>query len=75
MEVFLKGTSFHGVMLDKLPFGHPKIKSLHDEIAKGISAGVVRPLPRTVFPDTEVEQALRYSCDGGKLVRDCSMRS
>jgi fatty acid synthase len=75
MEVFLKGTSYHGVMLDKLSFGHPEMKILHDAVAKGISAGVVRPLPRTVFPDTEVEQAFRYSCDGDKLVRDCSMRS
>jgi hypothetical protein len=63
MEAFLKGISFHGVMLDKLPFGHPKMKSLHDMITQGISAGVVQPLPRTVFPDNKVEQAFRYSCD------------
>jgi fatty acid synthase len=63
MEVFLKGTSFHGVMLDKLSIEDPKIQSLHDMITEGISAGVVQPLPRTVFPDTDVEQAFRYSCD------------
>jgi fatty acid synthase len=69
MEVFLKGMSFHGVMLDKVISGAPELKKiLHDMITQGISAGVVQPLPRTVFPDTEVEHAFRYSCDGGKLV-------
>jgi fatty acid synthase len=76
MEVFLKETSFHGVMLDPVIYGHPVLKkTLHDAVAQGIAGGAVRPLPRTVFPDTEVEQAFRYSCDGGKLVRGCSTRS
>jgi fatty acid synthase len=74
MEVFLKGASFHGVMLDEVFHGAPEPKMVvQDMITQGISAGVVRPLPRTVFPDTEVEQAFRYSCDGGKLVRGCSI--
>jgi fatty acid synthase len=69
MEVFLKGMSFHGVMLDEVISGAPGPKKIvHDMITQGISAGVVQPLPRTVFPDTQVEQAFRYSCDGGKLV-------
>jgi hypothetical protein len=76
MEVFLKETSFHGVLLDEVPYGHTMLKkTLHDAVAQGIAAGTVRPLHRTVFPDTEVEQAFRYSCDGGKLVRGCSTRS
>jgi fatty acid synthase len=73
MEVFLKGMSFHGVMVDE---GAPEPKKIvHDMITQGISAGVVQPLPRTVFPDTEVEQAFRYSCDSGKLVGGWSTSS
>jgi fatty acid synthase len=76
MEVFLKGMSFHGVMLDKVISGAPESKKIvHYMLTQGISAGVVEPLPRTVFPDTEVEQAFRYSCDGGKLMRGCSIKS
>jgi fatty acid synthase len=73
MEVFLKETSFHGVMLDEVICGPLESKKiLHDNITQGISAGAVLPLPRTVFPDTEVEQAFRYISDGGKLVRGWS---
>jgi hypothetical protein len=76
LGVFLKETSFHGVMLDRMISGDTKmLKILKDIVTEGISAGVVRPLPRTVFPDTEVEQAFRYSCDGDKLVRGHSTRS
>jgi hypothetical protein len=60
MEVFRKETSFHGVMLDEMFTGHPDLKKkLHDLLNEGIAAGAVRPLPRTVFPTTEVEQAFR----------------
>jgi fatty acid synthase len=72
MEVFLKEASFHGVMLDELYLSSPKLtKTLHDIMTEGIAAGAVRPLPRTVFATSEVEQAFRYSChDGDKLVRE-----
>lgn len=64
--MFLKGVSFHGVMLDELLCGSYEMKkTLHDAVAQGISAGVVRPLPRTVFPHSEVEHAFRYNCDDG----------
>ena len=60
MKMFLKDTSFHGVMLDKLFSGSPELKKvLHDIMTEGILSGVVRPLNRTVFPNTEVEQAFR----------------
>jgi fatty acid synthase len=68
MEVFLKETSFHGVMLDEVVSGRSEIsKILRDILDEGISTGVVQPLPRTVFPDTEMEQAFRYSCDGESI--------
>jgi fatty acid synthase len=73
MEVFLKGVSFHGVMLDEVFCGPYELKkTLHNAIAQRISAGVVQPLPRTVFPYSEVEQAFRYSChDGDRLDSNC----
>ncbi|PNF18738.1 hypothetical protein B7P43_G05011 [Cryptotermes secundus] len=65
LEVFLRETSFHGVMLDKVTSEDPEtLKILQDIVTQGISAGVVRPLPRTVFPYTEVEQAFRYMTTG-----------
>jgi hypothetical protein len=73
MEVFLKEARFQGVMLDKLISDASEIlKILQDIVTEGISAGVVQPLPRTVFPDTETEQAFRYSYDQGKCVGSCS---
>jgi hypothetical protein len=68
LGVFLKETSFHGVMLDDVISGAPEVLTvLQDIVTQGISAGVVQPLPRTVFPDTEVEHAFRYSCNGANL--------
>lgn len=59
--MFLKETSFHGVMIDKLFSASTELKKqLHDIVTEGILSGVVRPLHRTVFADTEVEQAFRY---------------
>lgn len=61
MEIFLKETSFHGVMLDCL-FSAPseKKKVLRDLIVEGIKSGAVKPLVRNVFTEDEVEQAFRY---------------
>ena len=60
MTMFLKETSFHAVMLDKLFSGSTELKKvLHDIMTEGILLGVVRPLNRSVFPNTEVEQAFR----------------
>lgn len=61
MEMFLKGTSFHGVMLDSLFFGSSEAKMMvHDLVEEGIKSGAVQPLVRTVFAADEVEQAFRY---------------
>jgi fatty acid synthase len=66
MEVFLKEASFHGVMLDTLLSSSPELKKkLHDIMTDGIAEGTVQPLARTVFSDTEVEQAFRYCCNDG----------
>ena len=61
MEMFLKGTSFHGVMLDSLFSGSSEMKMMiHDMVEEGIKSGAVQPLVRTVFAADEVEQAFRY---------------
>lgn len=59
--MFLKGTSFHSVMLDYL-FSTPSEmkKMIHDLVEEGIKSGAVQPLVRTVFAADEVEQAFRY---------------
>jgi len=63
MKMFLKETSFHGVMLDKVFSASPKRKKILQNIMmEGILSGVVRPLNRTVFSSMEVEQAFRCAC-------------
>jgi hypothetical protein len=62
MKMFLKETSFHGLMLDRAISASPELnRVLHDIMTEGILSGVVRPINRTVFPDVEVEQAFRYA--------------
>jgi hypothetical protein len=62
MKLFLKETSFHRVMIDSVFTASTELKKqLHDIMTEGILSGVVRPLKRIVFADTEVEQAFRYS--------------
>ena len=59
--MFLKGASFHGVMLDCLFTASPEMKKMiHDIVKEGIKSGAVQPLVRTVFAADEVEQAFRY---------------
>lgn len=60
MEVFLKGASFHGVMLDNI-FTAPidMRRSLYNLMCEGLKSGAVQPLTRIVFPAKEVEQAFR----------------
>ncbi|PNF15231.1 hypothetical protein B7P43_G14038, partial [Cryptotermes secundus] len=65
MEIFLKETSFHGVMLDFLfSASSEKKKVLCDLIVEGIKSGAVKPLVRNVFAEDEVEQAFRYMAAG-----------
>jgi fatty acid synthase len=74
MSVFLKNTTFHGILLDSLF----DIKSANSEklevvklINEGIKNGSVRPLPATVFSESQVEQAFRFMGSGkhiGKVI-------
>jgi NADPH:quinone reductase and related Zn-dependent oxidoreductases len=72
MEVFMRETSFHGVMLDNFFFAEQEWKmSLQKALQKAIDAGAVQPLVRTIFPEDKVEEAFRYMAAGkhiGKVI-------
>ncbi|KAJ8954469.1 hypothetical protein NQ314_007075 [Rhamnusium bicolor] len=64
-KMFLKNCSFHGVLLDDLIENYSIDKeTIKHLLAEGIKNGVVRPLTRTIFDDTEVENAFRYLSSG-----------
>jgi hypothetical protein len=61
MAVFLKNTTFHGILLDALfESTCEDKKEVVRLLSEGIKSGAVRPLPATVFSETQVEQAFRY---------------
>ncbi|XP_048000881.1 fatty acid synthase-like [Leguminivora glycinivorella] len=66
MAVLLKNTTVHGIMLDTLFNSHdlPERKETWRCMDEGIASGVVRPLPATVYPDNQLEQAFRYMATG-----------
>ncbi|XP_055919370.1 fatty acid synthase [Eupeodes corollae] len=72
MSVFLKNTSFHGILLDSVMEGE---ESMQDQVVKlvadGIKSGAVRPLQTSVFNEMQIEQAFRFMASGkhiGKVV-------
>ncbi|XP_049706557.2 fatty acid synthase [Helicoverpa armigera] len=74
MSIFLKNTTFHGILLDAL-FDADSADSDKAAVVRcvtdGIASGAVRPLPATVFSDHQLEQAFRYMATGkhiGKVV-------
>lgn len=62
MSIFLKNTTFHGILLDSLFDANcenvekQEVVRLMDE---GLKNGAIRPLPATVFSEKQVEQAFR----------------
>ncbi|XP_022830419.1 fatty acid synthase [Spodoptera litura] len=74
MSIFLKNTTFHGILLDAL-FDADSADSDKAAVVRcvtdGIASGAVQPLPATVFSDHQLEQAFRYMATGkhiGKVV-------
>nr|XP_018905067.1 PREDICTED: fatty acid synthase [Bemisia tabaci]XP_018905075.1 PREDICTED: fatty acid synthase [Bemisia tabaci] len=74
MSIFLKNTTFHGILLDSLFDANcenvekQEVVRLMDE---GLKNGAIRPLPATVFSEKQVEQAFRFIGSGrhiGKVV-------
>ncbi|XP_014215720.1 fatty acid synthase [Copidosoma floridanum] len=65
MSVFLKNTTFHGILLDALfDTDCPEKKELVRLVSKGIESGAVRPLPATVFSEQQIEQGFRFMATG-----------
>ncbi|KAJ8964696.1 hypothetical protein NQ317_001270 [Molorchus minor] len=66
--IFLKNCTFHGILLDDLFDNNLKVNQIKEDIHKllaaGIRNGVVKPLSRTVFSETEIENAFRYLASG-----------
>ncbi|XP_046414517.1 fatty acid synthase [Neodiprion fabricii] len=72
MEVFLKEISFYGILVDNLfYFVGRKREELRALFQKGLSAGVIKPISRTVFSMNQTEEAFRYMAAGkhiGKVI-------
>ncbi|KAG8224696.1 hypothetical protein J437_LFUL006083 [Ladona fulva] len=73
MSVFLKNTTFHGILLDALfgDVGGEDKKRVVELVSQGIKSGAVRPLPCSVYSEAQVEQAFRFIGSGkhiGKVV-------
>lgn len=65
LQMFKRGISFHGIMLDNLFCASMeekmKVKRL---VAEGLRKGAIKPLTRTVFPHDQLEAAFRYMAAG-----------
>ncbi|KAL1450943.1 hypothetical protein WDU94_003249 [Cyamophila willieti] len=74
MSVFLKNTTFHGILLDALMDANcdsPDKLAVVNYMNEGMKSGAVQPLHATVFSDQQVEQAFRFMASGkhiGKVV-------
>lgn len=65
LEMFSKGITHHGIMLDALFNQPPWIKMVLMKLLQvGIDNGSVKPLTRTVFNENEIEAAFRYMATG-----------
>jgi fatty acid synthase len=72
MGIFLKNTTFHGILLDSLfENANEDWLRVHQLVQEGIQNGVVQPLHSNVFNANEIEQAFRFMSQGkhmGKVV-------
>lgn len=64
MSMFLKNTSFHGILLDALFEECAEQKQVVKLVSEGIASGAVRPLPTTVFSEQQLEEGFRYMATG-----------
>ncbi|XP_069698892.1 fatty acid synthase-like [Periplaneta americana] len=60
MDVFLKEVNFCGVSLINVFSSSEWRHKIQEALNEGILNGMVQPLPRTVFTDSEVQKAFRY---------------
>nr|ARI45075.1 fatty acid synthase [Leptinotarsa decemlineata] len=65
MNIFLKNTTFHGILLDALfDSDSPEKRQVMNLVSEGIKSGAVQPLPKTVYNEHQVEQAFRFMASG-----------
>lgn len=65
MSIFLKNTTFHGILLDALFDSESNDKKeVMRLVSEGIENGAVKPLPSTVYGENQVEQAFRFMASG-----------
>lgn len=65
MAIFLKNTTFHGILLDGLfDSDNDDKREVMRLVSEGIKNGAVQPLPRTVYSENQVEQAFRFMASG-----------
>ncbi|KAK9497321.1 hypothetical protein O3M35_004661 [Rhynocoris fuscipes] len=65
MDLFRKGASFHGVMLDGIYDSSEDTRvSIKNMMKEFLEKGVLKPLNRTVFNRDQLEQAFRYMATG-----------
>ncbi|XP_011203074.2 fatty acid synthase [Bactrocera dorsalis] len=68
MSCFLKEITFHGVLADRLEFASDEdIEYLKHMVDVDIEKGIIQPLPCTIFPAHEIEEAFRHLI-GGKHI-------
>ncbi|XP_023310798.1 fatty acid synthase-like [Anoplophora glabripennis] len=72
-NIFYRNCSFHGIDLDEvLKSSNIRIKeAVRDLLIEGIKKGVVKPLPRQIFKEDEIEDAFRLLSSGkhkGKIL-------
>lgn len=63
MSIFLKNTTFHGILLDSLfdaSSDDPDKQAVVKLLTDGMKNGAVKPLQTTVFNEDQIEQAFRY---------------
>ncbi|XP_053612449.1 fatty acid synthase-like [Plodia interpunctella] len=67
MSIFLKNTTFHGILLDALfeaDGDSPEKTKVCRCLTAGLASGAVRPLPATVYGDQQLEAAFRFMATG-----------
>ncbi|XP_047360366.1 fatty acid synthase-like [Vespa velutina] len=65
MSIFLKNTSFHGILLDALfESDNAEKREIVRLVNEGIKNGAVKPLQSTVFLEQQIEQAFRFMATG-----------
>lgn len=61
MQIFLKGISFHCILLDCIhEEEETKRNAIFQHFQHELDAGSIKPIVRNVFKDNEVEDAFRY---------------